>query len=276
MTSANIAILGCGYVGMAIARHWRDDGHRVTATTTSPERRPELEAVANAVQIVRGDNPDELRQLLQGQDTLLVSVASKGRQTYDAAYLQTARNLVSVLDNAPQLRQIIYTGSGGLYGDWNGGWVSETTPPQPTSRNYEILCQTEQVLLAAEGDDLAVCVMRLGGIYGPGREIAKIYGNLAGRTRPGDGSRPSNWIHLDDIVGAIAFARDRRLRGIYNLVDDDYQPTRDLVARVCDTYDLPPVTWDPSQSETVRYNAKLSNQKIKDAGYQLIHPERII
>lgn len=275
MTSANLAILGCGYVGVAVARHWQDAGHHVTATTTTPERLPELKEVAQTVQIVRGDNPEELRQLIEGQDTLLFSVASKG-QSYETAYLQTAKTLVSVLGDAPQLQQIIYTGSGGVYGDWGGGWVSETTPPQPTSHNYEVLVETEQTLLDAANDSLAVCVLRLGGIYGPGREIAKIYRNLAGKTRPGDGSRPSNWIHLDDIVGAIAFARDRRLRGIYNLIDDDNTPTRELVAQVCQTYNLPPVTWDASQPENVRYNAKLSNQKIKDAGYTLIHPERIL
>ncbi|MGM0457396.1 MAG: SDR family NAD(P)-dependent oxidoreductase, partial [Cyanobacteriota bacterium] len=104
----------------------------------------------------------------------------------------------------------------------------------------------------------------------------RIYRHWAGQTRPGDGSRPSNWIHLDDIVGAMAFAQDQGLAGIYNLVDDDHPPTREVVEAVCQTYQLPPVTWDGSEPATVRYSGKLSNQKIKDAGYELIHPHRII
>ncbi len=272
----NIAILGCGYVGVAAARHWREAGHHVTATTTSPERVSELEAIASRVELVQGNNPDDLKRLLQGQDTLVMSVASKGRASYQSVYLDTAKTLVSVLPDVPQLRQIIYTGSGSVYGNWGGGWVNETTPPQPTMENYEILVETEQTLLNAANDDLRVCILRLGGIYGPGREIDRIYRHWAGQTRPGDGSRPSNWIHLDDIVGAMAFVQKQRLEGIYNLVDDDHPPTREVVEAVCQTYQLPPVTWDGSEPGQVRYSGKLSNQKIKDAGYELIHPHRII
>ena len=117
--------------------------------------------------------------------------------------------------------------------------------------------------------------MRLGGIYGPNRELVKIYSRVAGQTRPGDGSEPSNWIHLDDIVGAIEFARHYQLQGIYNLVDDANLLNREVIESVCKTHNLPPVTWDASQPANRNYNARISNQKIKAAGYKFIHPQMI-
>jgi NAD dependent epimerase/dehydratase family enzyme len=95
---------------------------------------------------------------------------------------------------------------------------------------------------------------------------------VAGTTRPGDGSDATNWIHLDDIVAAIEFARTNRLQGIYNLVDDAHLTRYELLEMVCQHYYLPKVLWNSSLKSDRPYNARVKNQKIKDAGYQLIHP----
>jgi len=116
------------------------------------------------------------------------------------------------------VRQLIYTGSYAVYGDREGAWVDEASPVAPANPNGHS-CETEQVLLSASSDDMSVCILRLGGIYGPRRELVKIFGRVAGTIRPGNGEDATNWIHLDDIVAAIKFARQHRLQGIYNLVD---------------------------------------------------------
>jgi NAD dependent epimerase/dehydratase family enzyme len=104
----------------------------------------------------------------------------------------------------------------------------------------------------------------------------KIFGRVAGTTRPGKGDDVTNWIHLDDIVAAIEFARKHRLQGIYNLVDDAHLRSRELLNKVCEQHNLPKVVWDESQKSVRPYNARVSNQKIKMAGYQLIHAQMII
>lgn len=54
----NVAIIGCGYVGKAVAHHWRQDlGLTVTATTTTPEKVPTLEKIAQRVVVVKGNDP---------------------------------------------------------------------------------------------------------------------------------------------------------------------------------------------------------------------------
>jgi nucleoside-diphosphate-sugar epimerase len=115
----------------------------------------------------------------------------------------------------------------------------------------------------------------LGGIYGPGRELVKIFGRVAGTTRPGNGDDITNWIHLDDIVGAIEFARQQELQDIYNVVDDGHLISRELIDGVLKKHDLPPIIWDASLKSNRPYNPWVSNQKIKDAGYKLIYPQII-
>jgi nucleoside-diphosphate-sugar epimerase len=271
----NIAIIGCGYVGYAIAQYWQQNSFFVlTATTTTPERVPALQSVAKTL-VVSGNDPEALQSVLQNQDVVLLSVGAKNANVYEETYLHTARNLVSVLRQIPSVRQLIYTASYSVYGDRKGAWVSEETPVAPANSSGEILSQTEDVLLSAESENLRVCILRLGGIYGPNRELVKIFSRVPGTTRPGNGEDVTNWIHLDDIVGAIEFVRQHNLQGIYNLVDDAHLTSRELLATLLTKHNLPQVIWDSSQTSNRPYNAKVSNQKIKEAGYQLIHPKTI-
>lgn len=271
----NVAIIGCGYVGCAVAQYWQKMTFLLTVTTTTPERVPALQAIAQRVELIKGNDPEGLKSILKNQDVVLLSVGAKNADVYEQTYLHTAQTLVSVLKQVPSVRQVIYTGSYGVYGDRNGDWVDEESSLAPVSQNGQILSDTEQVLLSASSENLRVCILRLGGIYGSGRELVKIFGRYAGTTRPGNGEDTTNWIHIDDIIAAIEFARKHQLQGIYNLVDDAHLTSGELLEGVCETHNLSKVTWDSSQESKRPYNARVSNKKIKDAGYKLIHPQMI-
>lgn len=278
MQTIKVAIIGCGYVGKAIARHWQQDGkYQITATTTTQARMSELEQLAQQVVIAKGDDEATLLSAIQDRDIVILSIAPKffAADSYESTYLQTAKNLIQVLPQTA-VKQIIYTGSYSVYGNKNGAWVDEESPLTPANQNGQVLAETEEVLLCAASDKLKVCILRLGGIYGEGRELTKIFSRALGTTRPGNGQTYTNWIHLDDIVGAIAFAAERQLEGIYNLVGDEPPLSRDLLQNLCDRYNLPQVLWNPELSETRLYNARVSNRKLKTAGYSFIHPEVLI
>lgn len=271
-TQVNGTILGCGYVGTAVARLWRQRGLAVTATTTTPERTEALQAVANRVVVVRGNDGPALASVLADQHTLLIAVAGGRQADYRQVYQTTAETVVALLPQLPNLSQIIFTSTYSVYGDYQGRWVSETDPAHPATANGEILLATEQRLLAAATPQRAVCVFRLGGIYGPNRELARIYGRSAGQVRPGSGSEASNWIHLDDIAAAIDFAQQQHLSGLYNLVQDDIPTVRDLIDRVSAAHNFAPPQWDPTQPSRRPYNLRASNYKLKKAGFQFRHP----
>jgi nucleoside-diphosphate-sugar epimerase len=264
-------ILGCGYVGVRVAQLWQPT-LAVTATTTTPARVAELEPIAHRVEVLKGSDEPGMRSLLQDQEIVLLAVGAR-YGSYADTYLKTAETLVGVLPHCPSVRQIIYTGSYAVYGDRGGEWVDETTSPAPANENGEVLAATEQLLLNAANEQLKVCVFRLGGIYGPGRELVKIFGRVAGTTRPGTGEDAANWVHLDDIVGAIDFACQQGLNGIYNLVGTVPLTSKELLDKVCSTHHLPSVSWDPTQPSLRPYNARVSNQKLRTAGYSFIHPE---
>ncbi|MGB7520402.1 MAG: NAD(P)H-binding protein, partial [Spirulinaceae cyanobacterium] len=117
-----ITILGCGYVGKAVANKWNAAGHNLTVTTTTPEKVTELEKVAQKVVVLKGDDLPALTKLIADQETILFSIGAKKRTVaaYQEAYLNTAKNLVTALENSSTVKQLIYTGSYALYGDQKG------------------------------------------------------------------------------------------------------------------------------------------------------------
>ena len=277
----NIAILGCGYVGSALADYWQDRGHCITGTTTSRERVASLSAAITKVVLMKGDDATAVQSLLQVQDTLVVSVAPTGFQedeeaTYEATYLTTAKNLAKVLKQAPNLTQIVYLSSCSVYGDRQGDWVDETSSVSLLERKSQVLYEAEKIILQAANEHQKVCVLRLGGIYGPGRELVSMFGGLAGMTMPGKGDRFINWVHRDDIIGAIDFIRLNELGGIYNLVDDSHLTVKEQVKLVCSDYNLPPVNWDSSKLGIQRKSVQVCNGKLKAPGYELIHPQLLV
>lgn len=265
-----VAIIGCGYVGSAVAKLWKEQGLDVLVTTTRQERVPQLSEIASRVEVLTGADGDRLKAVLADRQVVLLCMASKRGGSYADTYLGTAKTMAKVLPDTP-VEQLIYTSTCSVYGEHHGAWVTEMMPPMPTTDNGKIIEQTEETLLTAITHQRKVCILRLGGIYGPGRTLEKIYGRAAGTTRPGKGEEGTNWVHLSDIVGGIDWARQTQLSGIYNLVQDEVPMVKDLIARVCDRHNLAPVTWDDSQPST-RKNVRVSNAKMKGTGYQFVHP----
>ncbi|HEY9767314.1 MAG TPA: NAD-dependent epimerase/dehydratase family protein [Coleofasciculaceae cyanobacterium] len=269
-----LAIIGCGYVGSAVSSLWQEAGHDVTVTTTTPDKKPELQAIAAKVVVLNGNDLESLKQAIVDRDVVLLSVGSKQRtpQGYRQAYLTTAQNIVTAIRATPSIKQLIYTSSYGIINCQSGNIIDETVTVNPKDEFGEILHQTEQVLLSVPQTEMKTCILRLSGIYGPKRELIKIFRRVAGTTRPGTGKDYTNWVHVKDIARAIDFARVKQLQGIYHLNSDQFLTTKEFFQRLFEAYNLPPVTWDSSQTSTRAYNMKLSNQKIKDAGFKLAHP----
>ena len=274
-----VAIVGCGYIGEALARHWSDQpALDLTLTTTREERRSQLEPLAKRVLVVRAHDPSALQPALAGADAAVFCMAPGGDRQVDVeAYAATYRDsmlaLQTLLPALPQLQQIVYTSSCGVYGDAAGAWVDEATPVKPRDAHAAVLVESEQLLEQCRSDARRVCVLRLGAIYGPGRDLMRRFRSLAGTTRPGDGSTHSNWIHREDVVGAIAAAVASGWDQTVNVVDDQPWPVAALLDRICSTAQLPPVQWSgPETGREPSADRRISNRRLHSLGYDLLYP----
>lgn len=260
-------ILGCGYVGEALARRWKAQGHRVTVTTTRNERVPALSQVADEVLVLQGREQDALREALRDKEWVAVTIAARHTNDYADAYLATAIQLTAALAVADTLRQIVYTSSTSVYGDCGGRIVNEDETVHPQSPQGEILCQTEQVLLQATDSGRRVCILRLGEIIGPGRELLDRLRRLGGMALPGDGHQFANLSPLATIVDALDFACEKELQGIFNLCLDTHLTRRQLYRAICSENGLPEVRWSGFGGGIHSGNKRISSQKIVASGF---------
>ena len=280
-TEKKVAIIGCGYVGKAVASYWYQQGYIVTGTTTREENISDLENIAHNPLIASGDNLEAIKTVVEDQETVLVSIApisdrQVSAKVYAQTYIPTAKNLVTVLNNNSTVKQVIYLTSGSVYGDKKGEWVDETSSLDTESDYGKVLVEAENIISGLNREDIKVCLLRLGGIYGPGRELDKRIGRMAGKTLSGNGENRVAWIHLEDIVKGIEFVHQKECHGIYNLVNDVKLNSKELCNLICDRQQLERVSWDESKQSFSSLNARVDNSKIKQEGYQFTYGDTLV
>jgi nucleoside-diphosphate-sugar epimerase len=207
-----------------------------------------------------------------------VSASGGGADEYRRVYLEGTRHLLQWLSGRPPQR-LIYTGSTGVYGQNDGEWVTESSPTGPVSPTGEVLVETEQLLLnAAREERFPAVILRVAGIYGPGRGYW-LRQFLSGEARlEGDGARVLNMIHRDDVAGAIQAALEQGRPGeVYHVVDDEPVTQKVCFEWLAERLNRPlppsvPVAPEGTRKRGVT-NKRISNQRLRtELQYQLRYP----
>ena len=169
---------------------------------------------------------------------------------------------------------VTYLSSAGVYGDKAGQVTGEH--PDRTDPTNALLAQAEDIVLELNDANIRSCILRLGGIYGPGQDIPGFIKSASGQQVTKNGNHFNAWIHLTDIIRGIFFAYENQLSGTYNLVDDLQLTRRQLSNELCDSEGLAPVIWDNHNREGSRiFNARVINQRLKNLGFKLMVPSML-
>lgn len=276
------AILGCGYVGEAVASGWQQQGHEVWATSTRAERLAQLEAIVDHPLRFDSTDPGCSLEPICDVDGILICLApSRSTQASTDHYRQTfvegVRRLAAALAGRRRSGplQLVYLSSCGIYGNKRGAITDETASPDLHHPLNGILFEAEREVLALRSASIRVCILRLGGIYGPGRDIAAMLLRAAGTTVRRNGLNHPCWSHIDDIVRGVDFAFEHQLDDVYNLVDDTQCNAQELSDRLCERAGLPCARWLAVDTTDRVLNARVSNAKLKRAGFVLTQPSML-
>ncbi|WP_435128095.1 NAD-dependent epimerase/dehydratase family protein [Halobaculum sp. D14] len=221
-----VVVVGCGYVGVALARQLAAAGHDVTGVRRSDDglaavRDADEASADGSVSAVRADATDpESLAALPDADAVVFAASSGGRGA-DAAkrvYVEGLRNVIweyGGRDDVPD--RLVYTSSTGVYGDHGGDWVDEETPLDPTTEKTAVLAEAERVATDVAADHgIDGTVARFAGLYGPDRY--RLHRYLDGPVTAGY----LNMVHRDDAAGSVRFLLTEDVaRGETVLVVDD-------------------------------------------------------
>lgn len=278
---ARALIVGCGFVGTALGRELAEGGWDVLGVRRDPSGLPEQ------ITPVRADVTDartlvgSLVGSLSGDlDVLVYAVSAddRSREAYRAAYVDGLRSVMSVLLEGGRLpNRLFFVSSTAVYGNHEGEWVDEASPTDPSGFRGRVMLEAEELALEGGGTGVPGTVLRLGGIYGPGRN------RLLNRIRrgealcPPDGPFYTNRIHRDDAAGILAhLCEPSRARpdDVYLGVDRDPAPYCQVIRWLAERLGAPePGTGDDGSLERRRRsNKRCSSDRIVESGYAFRYP----
>lgn len=267
-----ILIAGCGYVGSHLAGLLVAGGHRVWGLSRRPAALPAGVTPLAADLTV----PATLGALPPHLDAVVYAAAAGGFDdtSYRAAYVDGPRNLLAALvAQGQQPRRVVFTSSTGVYAQDDGAWVDEASATEPDGFSGRRVIEGERVWQAGP---LPVTVVRLGGIYGPGRAslIAQVRAGQA--TVPGGGPRYSNRIHRDDAARAVAHVLQlTQPESVYLGVDDEPADLADIIAWLATQLGVAVPAAAPSAGAgplAGRGNKRCRNQRLRSSGFVPTYP----
>jgi nucleoside-diphosphate-sugar epimerase len=279
----NVAVLGCGYVGLELGRQLRAAGHEVVGVRRSDEG---IERVRGAgLNAVQADVTDRESLAVVPDVDALVFAASSGGRGAEAArcvYVDGLRTAVRAFgERASPPDRLVYTSSTGVYGDHGGDWVDETTPLDPTTEKTTVLAEAERIARMEAGDyGIDGTVARYAGLYGPDRYRLRRY--VEGPVTEGY----LNMVHRDDAASAVRhlLETDQARDEVVVVVDDEPVPKWEFADWLADQCGVEPPAkrtkaerladddLSAAARRRIETSKRCSNDRLRALGYEFAYP----
>lgn len=259
-------IFGFGYVGARVGQHWLSAGDEVHAVTRSPERAADLQAQGFVPHVANVVDPGTLQNLPE-VDTVLYAVGfdRSANVPMHEVYANGLRNVLAALPQS--VGRLIYISSTGVYGDQDGDWVDESTSCHPDREGGKASLSAEEILRNHPLGQKSV-VLRLAGIYGPGR-VPRREMLRSGEPVPIDPETYLNLVHVEDVVEVVNMAAtEAQVPNLYLVSDGhpvrrgDYYRTAARLLAAPEPKFAPPESSGEQQPRRAATSKRISNQKL--------------
>ncbi|CAN5535862.1 SDR family oxidoreductase [soil metagenome] len=262
-----VLIVGCGYLGAATAQLFWQRGWQVEGWVSSAESARALAHQPFTVRGVRITDAAAVAAAAAPFDLVIQSVSSRGgdADAYRRLYFWGAQNLAAAFSQSASL----FVSSTSVYAQTGGEWVDESSPAEPTREMARVLRETEDFVLSRGG-----IVVRLAGIYGPGR-CALVRKFLDGTATLDATDRFLNTVHRDDASEALfllgSAARPDLVEPlIFNVCDNRPMTQRECYASLAEHFGraMPPTTAAPAERKRGNSNKRVSSEKLLALGWR--------
>ncbi|MDV9033114.1 SDR family oxidoreductase [Pseudomonas sp. RAC1] len=271
MSDLSAMIVGCGDVGGRLARQLLARGWHVHGLRRSVNQLPNgvLPVAADLAQV---EMPAAWPEGSFDYLVYCVAASQHDEPGYRAAYVEGLRNVLSwMAQRAQRPRRILFVSSSSVYAQKDGAWVDERAATEPEAYSGRVMLEAEKLAL---NSGMPASVVRLTGIYGPGREwlLSQVrQGYRVAEEPPLYGNR----IHADDAAGLLAFllqadAGGQVLQDCYIGVDDDPAPLADVVTWLRQYLGI--TQWSDEQRVRRTGSKRCSNARARALGWAPQYP----
>ncbi len=254
----DVLVLGCGYLGSRVAQAAAGQKNRIYATTRNRQRAQKLAKSGFHPLFVDWTDRRTLSSLPDVPQILVaVSYDRNSRHRRYQAQLGGLRNL---LDAVSSQAKICYISTTGVYHQSSGEWVDERSTTRPTREAGRVHLQAEQLLHRLRPDS-PWTILRLAGIYGPGR-VPRAADVVAGRVIHSPATGYLNLIHVADATRAVLASWRTSCQRMYVVSDDEPVVRGDFYREIaCRCHAPPPRFADPAAGAAVAVRSE-SNKRV--------------
>ena len=265
--SASLSILGCGYLGSALASRALAEGWTVSALTRNSVTASKLRDLG-VTQVVEANIEDDSwhQSLSPEQDFVVNCVGSSSPEVegYVTSYVEGQNSAMNWLKEG-RVGSYVFTSSCSVYPQTGRKLVDENSSCAGVSERGGLLLAAEQISFPPPPSIQRSFILRLGGIYGPGRHLM-LEKVRNGQSFDGNADRILNLIHRDDGVGAILaclLSGDSNLGRIYNVTDGNHSPRGQIVEWLAGKLSLESPAFANDDEENTP-NRKVSTNRIME------------
>lgn len=277
----DVLIVGCGDIGVRVARQVQQAGGNVIGLARSEASAGRLLALGIDPVIANLDDAASLNALPTAGKLIFYFAPPPGGGPFDSRM----RNFCQAVDSGQVPAKIVYISTSGVYGDCRGEWVTEQTPINPQTSRAQRRADAEATLSEwARRHALPVVILRVTGIYGPGRlPLARVQqGHPILREEE---SPPTNRIHADDLADVCIRAAEKAVDGdIFNVSDGQPGTMTQYFNTVCDLLGLPRLpqidmqearqVMNPMMLSYLTETRRMDNRKMMEQlGVTLMYPD---
>ena len=194
MSQNKIGIIGCGWLGLPLAKEFVSNNYKVKGSTTTKEK---LEILKNEgidaylIDVAENSISNSFESFLYELDILIVNIPPKIRKDANSNYSEKIKELVK---QANKVKNILFISSTSVYGSMQGK-IDSNTITLPDSENGKEILKTENLVKNKNNT-----ILRFGGLIGEGRNPLKY---LIQKNEVLNADAPINYIHLKDCIGII-------------------------------------------------------------------------
>lgn len=221
-----ISILGCGWLGLPLAKSLLEKRFLVKGSTTSIEKISILKnngitpfIVSLSAVEVSDETKTSIELFLNNSEILIIDIPPKLRGDSKENFVGKIKNLIPFIEKS-SVEKVIFVSSTSVYSDDNST-ITEAFKPNPDSESGKQLVESEKILQS--NSNFKTTILRFGGLIGENRHPIKF---LAGKTNIENPNAPINLIHQEDCIGIITSIIKHEIFGkTFNAVAP-FHPTR--------------------------------------------------
>ena len=268
MQKETITILGCGWLGLPLAKALVKAGYPVKGSTTREENLETLREAGLEPFLVELDpevNGEDITDFLHS-DILIINIPPERRDDIVEYHIEQFSSLIDALGQSP-VRSVLFVSSTSVYPSLNSE-VTEEDAVDPESPSGQALLLVEEMLMQESG--FQTTVLRFGGLIGYDRNAEKYLSSMKEIVNP---DQPMNFIHRDDCVKIISeIIRLQQWGEVFNACSPLHPLRRDYYTRAAAKAGmfLPPLA---RPAEPAPYKIVSSEKLTSALHYKFLYPD---